>query len=417
MNYKAYNFKTFNLYTIKTDKFKNCHVEVIFRQQITKENIMKRKFLIELMSYSMKKYPTQRELSVYLEELYNASYYGLISRVGGTLFTSLCYDFLNPKYCEENSLDKMLEFIIDSIMHPNITDEKFDPKAFKLLQSIIINEIKSAKDNIKREAYRALFKHMDEDAYLSYDMIGTVEEAQKITEEDIFKEYQTMLDSDLCDIYIVGNLDMDVVANYFATNLKLSVIKEKKLPLFCTGKSRSKILTVKETADINQANLLVGLDVHLTDEEKDAVGYVYNALLGSGSLNTKLGQNLRQDNSLCYTVNSIYQKYDGVIVIYAGIDEENAPKAINLIKKSLKEMISDVSQTDLESAKKNLITSLKMISDSPASLVNNYQFCNIAGLKPINKRIEDINAVSILDIKKMAKKVKINTIYLLSGVK
>ena len=30
MKYKSYEFDTFKIYTIKTDKFKNCHMEITF---------------------------------------------------------------------------------------------------------------------------------------------------------------------------------------------------------------------------------------------------------------------------------------------------------------------------------------------------------------------------------------------------
>ena len=36
MIYKTYNNKTYNIYTIKTDKFKTCHMEIVFRNNINK---------------------------------------------------------------------------------------------------------------------------------------------------------------------------------------------------------------------------------------------------------------------------------------------------------------------------------------------------------------------------------------------
>ena len=211
---------------------------------------------------------------------------------------------------------------------------------------------------------------------------------------------------------------MDEVAKYFEKYFKLRIIKTVKTPLFVSGKSRNKIQVIKATDNITQAHLLVGCDIiGATKEEQDIIGYLYNFILGSGSLDTKLATYLRQDNSLCYTVNSIYQKYDSAIIIYAGIDEKNYNKAVSLIKKALKEMINKISSKELENAKKSLTTSLNMIEDNPSSIINNYLFQNIAELKTTKERIELLNKVSINDIKKLAKKVKINTIYLLSGVK
>ena len=88
-----------------------------------------------------------------------------------------------------------------------------------------------------------------------------------------------------------------------------------------------------------------------------------------------------------------------------------------LVKKALKDMLTNLSEEELENAKRNIITSLNMIDDNPATLVNNYLFKNIANLKDVEERIKSVKKVSVQDIKLFAKKVKINTIYLLSGVK
>lgn len=417
MEYKKYNFNSFNIYTINTDKFKNCHIEVVFRNKIQKDKIMIRKFLMELMSYTTKKYSTQRQFSIALEDLYNTSYYGLISRVGGCLFTTFCYDFLNPKYCEKGYLDEIINLIHETILNPNIENNEFDNESFKAVKNNILEEIKSSKENIKAYSYRRLFQFMDEDAYLAYDMVGTSSQAQKITPIDVATEYYNMLDHDYCDIYIIGSLDMDYMAQEINKLFNLRVIKEYEIPIFYDAKIRNKIQIKKEQDNIIQTNLLVGCNLQALDEEqREITAYLYNFILGAGSLDTKLGKYLRQDNSLCYTVSSIYQKYDGVILIYAGIDYSKEAKAIKLIKKALKEMTVDITVEELENAKLSLITSLNMIYDSPSSLVNNYLFLNVAKLKTVEQRIQMLQNITVDDIKKIAKKVKINTIYTLSGV-
>ena len=43
MIYKEYKHNTYNLYTVKTDKFKTCHMEIVFRNNINKNDVTKRK--------------------------------------------------------------------------------------------------------------------------------------------------------------------------------------------------------------------------------------------------------------------------------------------------------------------------------------------------------------------------------------
>ena len=417
MQYKSYNYHSFNVYTIKTDKFKNCHIEIVFRNKIKKEEIMNRKFLIELMSLSTKKYNSSKDLTIYLEELYNTNFYTLISRVGGTIFTNFCFDFLNPIYTNKNFIEEILNLIKEIIYNPNINKDEFSIDDFNIVKNNIIAEIKEAKEDKKSYGYRRLFKHMDDKSYLSYDMLGDIKEIEDITSKDVLKTYKNMIDNDYCDIYVIGNLDMDKIATYFDHNFFNRIIKTYSIPLYSECVRRKKINIVKEQSDISQANLFIGCNINgLSVEQKDIVAYLYNYLLGGG-LDTKLGKCLRQENNLCYSVNSIYQKYDSVIIIYAGIDPSNYEKCIKLIKKALKEMITIITESELEEAKKNIISSLNMINDNPATIINNYIFRNIAGLKTVEERVKNIKKITVDDIKKLAKKVKINTIYMLSGVK
>ncbi len=413
MEYQTYNFNSFNLYTIKTNKFKNCHLEVVFREKLTKEKIIPRKFLIELLSYSTQKFNTQRKLNIYLEELYNANLYAVTSRVGKCLLTNFCLDFLNPKYCEEGYLEKILNLITEVIFAPN----DYSNESFQTIKNNILDEVKISMENPRTLAYRNLFKIMDENADLAYDMIGTKEEIECITKEDIQKDYKRLFEEAYCDIYLIGDLDMDKMKEYFENNFIFRTIKNYDLEIFSSGKTRSKIKVKKENADIKQANLLIGCNIDNPDvEQKDIIGYLYNYILGGSSLNTKLAKYLRQDNSLCYTANSIYQKYDSVIILYAGIDKKNYNKAVTLMKKALKEISNKITPEELENAKKGIITSLNMIYDNPSTIINNYLFLNIANLQTVEERIKNVKKVTVDDIKKFAKKVKINTIYLLSGV-
>ena len=58
MIYKEYNNSTYNIYTIKTDKFKTCHMEIVFRNNIDKSTITKRSLITEMLVENSKNYKT-----------------------------------------------------------------------------------------------------------------------------------------------------------------------------------------------------------------------------------------------------------------------------------------------------------------------------------------------------------------------
>ena len=114
MIYKTYKANTNNIYTIKTDKFKTCHMEIVFRNNIDKNDITLRSVLTEMLVENTKKYNTRRKMMIELENLYNAYFYGVTNRVGSSVITSFCFDFIDPSLVKENALD-FIKFPLEAV--------------------------------------------------------------------------------------------------------------------------------------------------------------------------------------------------------------------------------------------------------------------------------------------------------------
>ena len=154
----------------------------------------------------------------------------------------------------------------------------------------------------------------------------------------------------------------------------------------------------------------------LTKRESYLVMRLFNLIFGTGGLTSKLYRYLREENSLCYSVSSMFQLFDNLLIIYAGIEKKDKNKCVKLVKKALKEMVNgDFSDEELENAKKNCISSLKMSIDTPSGNINSYLFHESLDFPLFDERIKDIKSVTKEEIIKVAKKIKLNTIYLLSG--
>ncbi len=419
MEYNKYECELYNIYTIKTNSFKNCYMEILFKSEINKNTITKRTFLTDMLVSSSKKHKTIRELNIAKEELYNVYINGILSRVGNTLFTNYCLSFLNPKYTEKKMAEESIKFLFDVLNNPNITDGKFDENTFKIVKNNLHAEISSEKERPNGYAIRRMLLNMDEDSPFSIKVSGYLEDLEEITPQNLVETYNEVFVQDSCDIFIIGDLDMDKIVKLIKKYFKPKYQKQKNLKLTISSKTTNKVKTIKETDDFNHAYLVMGLNLEkLNEYEKHIVMGLYNIILGAGSLDTKLYKYLRTDNSLCYNTRSLYQKYDSLLLITAGIDAVNFNKAVQLVKKALKEMSEgNITEQELEESKKYIITSLTMAYDSLGALINNYVFNTYDKLPDIETRIKKIKKVTIEDIKKVAKKVKLNTIYLLQGAK
>jgi len=144
---------------------------------------------------------------------------------------------------------------------------------------------------------------------------------------------------------------------------------------------------------------------------------VYNTILG-GSSNSKLFQNVREKNSLAYTIGSnfIMQKYS--ILIRGGIEIENYQKALDIIKVQIQDMkTGNFTDEDLKIAKKYITNSMNTLQDSAAPMIDYYLSQDLfeQNKKTIEQYIEKINSVTREQILALANDIDIDTIYFLTN--
>ena len=411
MIYKTYNNKSYNIYTIKTNKFKTCHMEIIFRNNIDKNTITKRGMLTEMLVENSKKYKTRREMIIELEELYNSYFYGVTNRIGSSILTSFCFDFINPDLVDE-TVDKFIKFPIEAILNPNVINNEFDISTFEYIKTRMKNDIEAIIEDPKKYGMDKLMNIMCKNTESSINISGYISDLEMITPTNLYEYYLSMLNHNYIDIYIIGDLDMDNVAKIIKENLKINIFKDHKVTYEVDNKSIKKPKKIVENYNFGQENICIGLNIeNMTMREKNYIGHIYNMILGGASLETKLYNKLRNENSLCYLVSSIYQKFDNLILLHTSISEENESFAIKLMKQALYEMESgNITEEEIENAKQAITATLNMVNDVPGRIIDNYLYKNLYGLDELESRIKNYNSITKKEIVDFAKKVKLNTI-------
>ena len=411
MIYKEYKTNTYNIYTVKTNKFKTCHMEIVFRNNIKRNEITKRSLITELLVENSLEFNTRKKMITELENLYNSYFYGVTNRVGSTVLTSFCFDFINPKLVDEK-IDSFIKFPIKSILYPNVTNNEFDVTTFLYVKERVKKDIESIVEDPKNYSIDKLLNVMCEDSASSININGYLSDLNDINNSNIFDYYKSMLMHDYVDIYIIGDIDMDNVVDIIKNNFKLNVFKNHNVSYEVVNKQVKKERIVYDSIDCSQENICIGLNIRdINRFEKNYVSNIYNMILGGGSLDTKLYEKLRNENSLCYNCVSLYQKFDGLFLLHTAINKENEKLAINLMKSALDDMKNgNVTLEEIENAKKAIMTSLNMSFDNPGRIIDNYLFKNLFDLDDLDIRIKEYNKVSKNDIVNFAKKVSINTI-------
>ena len=357
MEYKVYKNDTYNLYTIKTDKFKTCHLEIIFKKRIKNEEITINNFLGDYLNYTSKKYNKRKKVIEKLEDLYDASFYEASTRVGQMFFIDFILDFLDPKYTDKKYLEEVIKFPFEFIFNPNFSNGEANLKDFEVIKNLFRTSILNNKDNPTTYAFRQAFKTLDKDNPASFDYPGTIEALDRITPEDLYNYYQEFLKDFACDIYFIGNTDMDKVASLVRENYHNNYLPHLEEEYFLKNKPVKKIIDKEEIGPYEQSSLIMLYQTDaLTIREKNYVMGYFNSIFGNGSLSNKLCQYLREDNGMCYQTYSLFQKHDNLLIVYAGIDYENKDYCVKLVNKALKEMQQGLfNEEEITATKNNLV--------------------------------------------------------------
>ncbi len=416
MKYKKYSLKDFDVYTIKTDRFKKCHIEVIFNEDMKKENIMKRCFLNRMLAYSSSNYKTKIAKNIRLEELYDSYFYTDTSKAGDTLSSTFSFDFLNPKYCDKNFLKEMLDFIFDILNKPNIKNKCFDKESFKAVKNMLEAKIKSYKENPENVAFDEAINIMDKDSSLNYLIPGSLDDLKKVTPNNLYSYYQEVYQKINCDILIIGDLDMDYVVREIEKRYKFVGDKTYQIKTSAPLKEKAKEEIVIKKDKYNQSILVMGYNCNnISFFEKQITAVLINKILSSG-LEGKLPKYLREDNSLCYYVYTEPKPFNDVLMICAAVNKKDFKKASELIKKAIDEVKKGkISKEELANAKISLINYLETIDDRQNTLINDYYMTSLGFFPTIKERKEGIKNTTVKDIMKVANKLKINTTFFLEG--
>lgn len=417
MIYKKYKNENYNLYTIKTDKFKSCLMEVVFSKPLDKSKVTIDNFLVENLGYTCKKYPKRKNMVEKLEDLYAASCYSVTTKVGNVLFSNFILEFLDPKYCDKNYLKDVLELPFEMIFNPNITNNEFDIKTFNIIKNRIRASISSLKENATRYAIQESLKAMDKDSSSSINSIGYLKDLEEIDPETLAEYYNEFLKTCTCDIYIIGNLDMEEVNMLINKYYRNRYLSTDKLNYFVANKPVRQVKEQIEVGSYTQSTLIQIYNTNtFTEREYNYVIHVFNYIFGNGSLTTKLNKYLREENGMCYSTYSMYQKLDGLFLIYVGTQSKYKDKCSKLIAKALKEMVKgEFTEEDIEYAKKALLSSVKSSQDTPSGLLDNYVFNSKLGTPLLKERAKELQTITKEEIITLAKKIKLNTIYMLKG--
>lgn len=407
-----------DLHILKTPKFKTNLMSVYLTIPFKRDSVTYVSLLSHVLKRGSKNYPTLKDMSRRLDDLYCASL-SCGTRVKGdseALFISS--EYISDAYIGENLTQKIAELISDILFSPLTENGGFKSDYVdgekENLKNTILGIINDKKEYAEAKCREAMF------GKTGFGMLscGYEEDLPHITPVNLYEFYLDVLKTAKVDIFLSGNITDGIIEDtkkLLASSFSPRSAKYLKTEI--AKSSENDINYVTEDADVVQSKLCIGLHCNTEPTSKEYNALALASCIFGGSPYSKLFTNVREKLSLAYYVSSKISMFQSVMLISSGIQTENYQKALDEIMLQFDKMQKgEFSDFEITAAKKYLVSSYLSMSDSIKLTEDYFLSRTILGSDAdIDALISDIQSIKKDEITEAMKKVKFDTVYFLKG--
>ena len=409
--------KNVKLTLIPESKFKTNLISVYIQRKLDRNEGTKNALLPGILKSGCNKYKTLGQLTDREEELYGSYLHAGASKRGESQVLGFSILSVNEKYLDEKILGQCIEFLNEIINNPLVIDGGFNEEYLNIEKEILKDSIMSIINDKGNYAMKRTNEIMFEGEPYSINGKGYIEDLDTIDRVSLYEHYKEVLKTSPIEIMIEGEFEETEVVELIKEKFQFDRGNIIDIPKEEYYKEVDKVKEVKETMDIAQGKLVMGYrcNVDYLDEEK-----YYSLLLGSrilgGGADSKLFINVREKESLCYTIYSTIQKSKSTMMVCSGIEAQNYEKTVNLVKEQVQKLKDgDITESEISNAKIAFINSLNSLNDEIGRISDFYFSQSISKNKSDLDQIKNmINKSTKEDIVEAVKNIELDTIYFLS---
>lgn len=400
------------LHVIKTNKFKDIGISIRFINELSSEHASEKSLLAMMICDRCLKYPSKKEMSDITDELYGASLNAQTMGYGKAQILDIRSKIIDPDFVSGgfDLLEAQFAFLHEIIFRPRL-----DQEVMKEAKEILLAKLQRMQDEPSQYAIHRGLELAGADSYLGISALGNKERIEAITMNQLQEAYEKMLSEDQIEVLICGDVDREKIEELIQKYLKFSNVKHR-FSTFYSAESSMESKRIEEYRDITQTNIFM---LYFTNTSINDPDYwklkVANAILGQYPTSF-LFQEVREKNSLCYSVFSNLISYDGALGITTGVEKENIDKTIQLIETQFERVKKgDFDEELMKTSKGMLINNLRSSKDEMNSLFA-LKFQNILLKQDLDVKdfIGIINEVSKEDVMRVMEKCVHKLTYVLT---
>lgn len=403
------------LHVLPTKQFKLNYVMVNFAEPQTKVNPTARNLLANVLETSTHRFPTQTALSRQLAKMYGTTVDMSVGRIGLDHCLRLTMSFVNDHFTATPITEDAFKILGELLFDPLVDDGEFDGPTFRVQLMNLRSTLAAMRDDKQLYAQAQLDRlYYDPLSPLSTPSYGTEEVLETMTAQKLVATYRDMIDHDRVDIYVIGDVDSDRIAD----RLRKLPFKDRQTgptKLFYEQPLREHIARQTEVQPVVQAKLNLAYQLPVYYRQKGHfAAMVMNGMLG-GTPYSKLFINVREKESLAYYATSRHRMFSGFLTVATGINAENAKRVENLINQQIQDLAAGKFSDDMfNRVKESMINQLRAARDSAPYVLSQSLLEDIAAVDPVDI-YQRLAAVGRGDVQRMASKLKLQAVYLLRG--
>ena len=370
---------------LQTDKFKTGCLSVNLLTQLCRENAAKNALIPMVLRRGTSRLPDMEAISAELDMLYGARIEPQIRKLGEVQVIGFYADFADDKFLPQGTrqLEGVCALLGEMLLSPHTRGGLLLPAYVDSEREKLLEMIRSRINEKRGYSIHRLLEMMCFGEDYAVSSIGGEDEAENIGYQKLTKHYHLLLASSPVECFYCGSTAPDKVARCLreallnmprgeidyeiGTDIRMNTLEAE--PRFFT-----------DELDVTQGKLAIGWRLGECMEDPDVPAIrVFNAVYG-GAVTSKLFENVREKLSLCYFANSMTDVHKGLMVVSSGIEFDKYDEAKDEIFRQLDAVKNgDMTDEELEHAKRFVASGLRTVSDSPGALENFYLSQTLGG--------------------------------------
>lgn len=401
---------------LPTERFKSNYLAMYFITPLAEQTAADRALLSRVLRRGCVPYPDMTKITERLQTLYNASLSsGSVFKRGEAQIVGQSAWMLDNSVVPDGTdvLSGVLALFSDVWFRPLAEHDAFDRSYTESEKRSLTDAIRATINNKNSYAAMRCCQEMCAAERYATPATGTEPYVARATPESVYREYTHILRSMPCEMYYVGRGDAERIAEELRhpfLALHRADFETAETGVVYRAAAVREVIEEQQAA---QAKLCMGFRMGTCEADGGRPQMLlFNELFG-GAPTSRLFMNVREKLSLCYYCSSSLESMKGTMLVSCGIGNDKKEAAEKEILAQLAHIRDgEITDTELDAAKKSLRCALMQIEDDPGSMAMWELGRRLSGrtVSPAEE-LAQIEALSRADISSAAQRITLDTVY------